>query len=425
VGTTFIGNSEEFTNSAYFAHKKAVSFPIIVKERGLTAKVYGKRPDYPYYRAAWMDAGKQKQKACKKLADAKKAARDALKQIAKGKTNLPSSKEINDLRIAQVALQGVDVGLVDAVNEYTQAKQIMPRGLLADAAKAWVENNADVKRVSFRDAAAQYIRVRKKKVSERLAYEDELRMNRFCAAFAVDVLDLTKMAIEGFFEDMDHLAPKTRNHFKATLGHFFKWCVTKDFLAPGHRLNEVLGKEATNEAAPKIITPTQFQKLLCSSPVELLPYIVIAGFAGARRSEIIRLNWEYIWRVKGQIELEAHRTKTKQRRFIEMQPALKKWLRPWKRQKGAVWTGTVDQFDYAFTKLMAANGLPGHNLLRHSFASYRLAQTQNAPKVALEMGHSVDKLFANYREAVTPKAAQQWFSILPSEAENVIAARAS
>ena len=26
--------------------KKAVSFPIIVKERGLTAKVYGKRPAY-------------------------------------------------------------------------------------------------------------------------------------------------------------------------------------------------------------------------------------------------------------------------------------------------------------------------------------------------------------------------------------------
>ena len=99
-------------------------------------------------------------------------------------------------RIAQVALRDVDMGLVDAINEYRQAKQIMPRGLLGDAAKAWVENNADVKRVSFRDAAAQYIRVRKKKVSEHLAYEGELRMNRFCAAFSLDVLDLTKAASE-------------------------------------------------------------------------------------------------------------------------------------------------------------------------------------------------------------------------------------
>jgi hypothetical protein len=116
VGTIFIGNSEEFTNSAYFAHKKAVSFPVIVRKRGLTAKVYGKKPNYPYYRATWMDAGKQKQKACRKLPDAKKAARDALKQIARGKTNLPSSKEINDLRIAQVALRDVDAGPYQAAH---------------------------------------------------------------------------------------------------------------------------------------------------------------------------------------------------------------------------------------------------------------------------------------------------------------------
>ena len=40
VGTIFTEDSEEFTNSAYFAHKKAVSFPIIVRERGLTASKY-------------------------------------------------------------------------------------------------------------------------------------------------------------------------------------------------------------------------------------------------------------------------------------------------------------------------------------------------------------------------------------------------
>ena len=53
------------------------------------------------------------------------------------------------------------------------------------------------------------------------------------------------------------------------------------------------------------------------------------------------------------------------------------------------------------------------NALRHSFASYRLAEIQDAAKVALEMGNTPDKLFRHYRELVTPDAAKEWFAILP------------
>ena len=56
-----------------------------------------------------------------------------------------------------------------------------------------------------------------------------------------------------------------------------------------------------------------------------------------------------------------------------------------------------------------------HNALRHSFASYRLAEIQNANQVALETGHTVKVLFSNYRELVTPDEAKAWFSIAPEE----------
>ena len=46
------------------------------------------------------------------------------------------------------------------------------------------------------------------------------------------------------------------------------------------------------------------------------------------------------------------------------------------------------------------------------FASYRLAQLQNANQVALETGHSVKVLFTNYRELVTPEEAKSWFGIV-------------
>ena len=110
MGTTFPVGIDSPANSAYFPHRNALKFPITIDHRGLTAKVYGKTASYAFYRAVWQDGGKQKQKACKKLADAKLAASTAIRQIAKGKTNLPTDREINELRIAQTALQGTDMG---------------------------------------------------------------------------------------------------------------------------------------------------------------------------------------------------------------------------------------------------------------------------------------------------------------------------
>jgi hypothetical protein len=64
-----------------------------------------------------------------------------------------------------------------------------------------------------------------------------------------------------------------------------------------------------------------------------------------------------------------------------------------------------------------------HNALRHSFASYRLAATQDAPRVALELGHSGSPqlVFSHYREVVTPEDAERYWQIRPAtEAINVV-----
>src|SRR5947208_15111694 len=42
-----------------------------------------------------------------------------------------------------------------------------------------------------------------------------------------------------------------------------------------------------------------------------------------------------------------------------------------------------------------------HNALRHSHASYRLAEVKNAAQVSLKMGNSPKMVFRHYRELVT------------------------
>jgi len=69
-----------------------------------------------------------------------------------------------------------------------------------------------------------------------------------------------------------------------------------------------------------------------------------------------------------------------------------------------------------------AAGVPWKpNALRHSFCSYRLAQTQDAAKVSLEAGNSPAMVFKHYRELVRPAAARQWFAVAPEQPENVVA----
>jgi integrase len=55
-----------------------------------------------------------------------------------------------------------------------------------------------------------------------------------------------------------------------------------------------------------------------------------------------------------------------------------------------------------------------HDALRHSFASYDLAKYQNAPALALELGHQSNALiFSNYRWRVTESEAAEYFNLMP------------
>ena len=63
------------------------------------------------------------------------------------------------------------------------------------------------------------------------------------------------------------------------------------------------------------------------------------------------------------------------------------------------------------------------NGLHHSFASYRLALTHDAPRVATELGHTSPKmLYSTYRELVLPEEADRYWKLVPgAKAENVVA----
>ena len=54
------------------------------------------------------------------------------------------------------------------------------------------------------------------------------------------------------------------------------------------------------------------------------------------------------------------------------------------------------------------------NGLRHSFISYRVAQTRDIASVSIEAGNSPQVIARHYLKCVTADEAQRWFGIMPN-----------
>jgi integrase len=104
-----------------------------------------------------------------------------------------------------------------------------------------------------------------------------------------------------------------------------------------------------------------------------------------------------------------------------MQPNLRDWLRPYAEMTSAVVPVNARKKLDAIRKDAGLTRWP-KNGLRHSFASYRLAATHDAPRVASELGHtSPQMLYSTYRELVLPEEAERYWKIVPAgAADNVI-----
>ena len=163
--------------------------------------------------------------------------------------------------------------------------------------------------------------------------------------------------------------------------------------------------------------------LLTNAPPKLLPFFAIGALAGLRSQETMRLDWSDIRFEQGFIEVAAEKAKTASRRLVPLLPSLAAWLLPLRSKSchvvGYSRNDVLCEARQRFCKNDIKSGdeviefIWKPNVLRHSYASYRLADIKDTARVALEMGNSPSMLFRNYRELVTEKQAEEWFTVLP------------
>ena len=300
---------------------------------------------------------------------------------------------------------------------------------IREAAEFFIDHLERVRRCKITVAQlADEVLQAKRRDGLSVKYLDMLRLyfKRFRQDFGERLIaDITVEELDTWLRDLPG-SPKTRADYRSNIGVLFSFAAQRRMID----FNPVAftAKPKLIDRPPDIFSVDELSALLQAAQREepsVVPMLAIGAFAGLRDAEIRRLTWDEIDMARGHIEVKAAKAKSARRRIVPIQPNLAAWLRPYAEMKGLVAPeGSREKIDLAFEAAKIVRWPV--NGLRHSYASYRLAATHDAPRVASELGHSTPQLlYSAYRELVLPEEAERYWETAPDKAANVVAFSAS
>lgn len=310
--------------------------------------------------------------------------------------------------------------LLSALKELAAAKRLVDDNLLV-AAQHWADGqNRQFEPKYLRDVTDEYVSVKAaagKRVGDNHASEfrnikAELG-NRY-------VHDISTAEINRWLQRRSN--PWTVMTYRKRIIAIFRWAQRYGYIPRGGQTAAEFSELPSTPTAPiGIISPDCFRKLLflieANSPRDI-PALILAGMCGLRRAEVHKQRWEDIHLDRGVLTVSSAKKGTDSYRNVPLCSAARAWLAPFQQPRGPVCEGmAVDRVRKLGQK--AGLALPD-NAFRHSFVSYRVAQTQKRSQVALEAGHSEKMLTKHYKENVTEEDAEAWFSVFPKAAETEV-----
>jgi integrase len=306
------------------------------------------------------------------------------------------------------------------------SQMLQPFGqTIADATRFYVDHLKEISRSQTVSYAIKQLQAACKADGKSIRYLRDLkyRLGRFEEEFGSrHIAEITTTDIDQWLRQLG-LGPVSRNTFRRRLVTLFKFAKTNGWCRTIPAAEATRVREVSDEVG--ILSPSELAGLLNVASKETIPYWAIGAFAGLRAAEIERLDWEDV--NLRHIRVRAKHAKTASRRLVDIQPNLQKWLFPYRGRTGRVCPENLRVKLLADRKRATDAGVLTRkwpsNALRHSYASYYLARFDDAPKLALQLGHiGQDIIFRHYREVVTREDARRYWKIEPASKSTKIVA---
>ena len=214
--------------------------------------------------------------------------------------------------------------------------------------------------------------------------------------------DITVEDIKTWFK-AKKAAPRSLAKYISVLGDFFNHCIEQGWQTENP--TKTLKVPKVDAEPPQCLSNQEVRALLEHSDQALKPYLIVALYAGLRRTEIERLSWDNI--KNGQIILDGHQTKTRRRRVVAMlgdsfnklmaydgaefaPKNLKELLYRLKRDTGVKWR---------------------RDCLRHTAATHMLNVYKSASETSLHLGNSNAVLMNHYKGIATPEQTDEFLNL--------------
>lgn len=212
-------------------------------------------------------------------------------------------------------------------------------------------------------------------------------------------------------------APWSVSTARSRLSTLFAFAARQGWLAanPCDRLERI----TPSDEAPAILTVRQSARLLVfvrRRHPRGLAWFALALLAGIRPEECDRLTWDAVRLGESLpvVVVDAAASKVRRRRIVHLMPAAADWLQLAKDHGGELPLPHVTRRRI----LRAVRDRLGfakwpQDVLRHTAASFLMAEWRDAGRVAAELGNSPNILLRHYRELVTRADAERFWRLVP------------
>jgi len=414
----------------------------VIEYKGVNIPVYlsplrGKES----YLLAYYAEGQRKRERVPSLEGARKRAKQLISDLNLGNVHVAkfTLKQTAAITDAVDIIRPFDVTITEVARQFAEARRILGNTSILQAAEFFAKHRDEensrgaLQQITLPDLVTKYLAAIEKKKSKRYVEDLNSKLKKIAKAFTGQIRDIRADDMDKWLDGLEDTGDRTKNNYRMALVTLFSYARDKNHLTRGQQTEAEFVTRFDDKKCGTIgiYKPGEFAKLLHYVDARFVPFVALGGFAGLRSIEILRLEWEDIWFKKGYIEVGRQKSKTATRRLAPICPALQEWIEPYAKESGPVLPEIRNETH--FTRLFQAakhtlndeHGNPKvslvHNGLRHSFCSYRMAETKSAAQVALEAGNSPKMLFEHYRELVTEEEATEWFSLTPKRVTQIVA----